>query len=87
LVRDHITCYQRNSPIPLFQTIVILAKGTERLAHELILANTELYIFRAANKVFSKYRRAKKNRIRQGGILTIEEAYDIIAQDEVNKQI
>jgi hypothetical protein len=53
----------------------------------LILANTELYIFQAANKALSKRRRTKKNRIRQGGVFIIKEAHDIIAQDEVNKQI
>jgi hypothetical protein len=64
-----------------------LAKGTERLAHELTLATAEIRTLRVANKALSKRRRAKKNRIRQGGALTIEDAHDIIAQDEVNKQI
>jgi hypothetical protein len=64
LVRDRITCYQGNSLIPFFQTIAVLAKNTKRLAYELTLANTELYILRVANKVFSKYRRTKKNHIR-----------------------
>jgi hypothetical protein len=39
----------------------------------------EICILRKTNEVFSKYRRAKKNRIRQGGILIIENAYDILA--------
>ena len=64
-----------------------MAKGTERLAYKLTLVNTELRTLRAANKALSKRRRAKKNRIRQGGALTIEDTHDIIAQDEVNKQI
>jgi hypothetical protein len=87
LVRDRITCYQGSSPIPFFQTIVVLAKSIKRLVYKLTLANTELYIFRVTNKVFSKYRRTKKNHICQGDILIIEEAYDIIAQDKINKQI
>jgi hypothetical protein len=87
LVKDYIICYQGSSPILLFQTIVILAKSIECLAHELTLINTKLYIFQVANKVFSKYRKTKKNRIYQGDIFIIEEAYDIITQDEVNKQI
>ena len=49
--------------------------------------STELYTLRAANEALSKRRRAKKNRIRQGGILTIEDAYDILAQEEVDEQI
>jgi hypothetical protein len=87
LVRDRITCYQGNSLISFFQIIIILAKNTKRLAYELTLANTKLYILRVVNKTFSKYRRTKKNHIRQGDILIIKEAYDIIAQDEINKQI
>jgi hypothetical protein len=70
-----------------FQIIVVLAKNTKRLVYELTLTNTELYIFQVTNKIFSKYRRTKKNHIRQGSIFTIEETHDIIAQDEINKQI
>ena len=40
-----------------------------------------------ANKALSKRRRAKKTRIRQGGVLTIKDAHDIIGQIEVDKQI
>jgi hypothetical protein len=87
LVRDRITCYQGSSLILFFQTIAILAKDTKHLVYELTLANTELYIFQIANKVFSKCYRTKKNYIRQGGVFIIKEAYNIITQDKVNKQI
>jgi hypothetical protein len=87
LVRDRIARHQGSSPTPLFQTVASLAKGTERLAHELTLVNAELRTLRAANEALSKRRRAKKNRIRQGGALTVEDAHDIMAQDEVNEQI
>jgi hypothetical protein len=42
---------------------------------------------RKANEALSKRRRAKKNRIRQGGALTVEDANDILAQKEVDEQI
>jgi hypothetical protein len=45
----------------------------------------EIYILRKTNKVFSKYRRAKKNRICQKDALIIEDAYNILAQEEVDK--
>ena len=51
------------------------------------LMHAELCTLRAANEALSKRRRAKKNRICQGGALTIEDAHNIMAQDEVNKQI
>jgi hypothetical protein len=64
-----------------------LAKGIEILAHENTLLAAEVYTLRKANKALSKRCRARKNRIRQGGALTIEDAHDILAQEEVNKQI
>jgi hypothetical protein len=39
----------------------------------------EIYILRKINKILSKYRKAKKNHIRQGGVFTIENTYDILA--------
>jgi hypothetical protein len=65
----------------------LLVKGIERLAHKLTLVNTELHILQAANEALSKRRRAKKNCICQEGVLTVEEAHNIIAQNEVDKQI
>jgi hypothetical protein len=64
-----------------------LAKGTELLAYELTLANAEIRTLRQANKALSKRRRAKKTRVRQGGALTVEDAHDVLAQREVDKQI
>jgi hypothetical protein len=87
LIRDRIARHQGSSLIPLFQTVAALAKGTERLAHELTLVNAELRTLRAANEALFKRRRAKKNRIRQGGALTVENAHDIMAQEEVDEQI
>ncbi len=43
------------------------------------LISAEVRTLRVANEALSKRRRAKKNRIRQGGTLTIEDAHDILA--------
>jgi hypothetical protein len=64
-----------------------LAKGTEILAHKNTLLAAEVRTLRKANEALSKRRRARKNRIRQGGTLTVEDAHDILAQEEVNEQI
>jgi hypothetical protein len=48
---------------------------------------TKIRTFRNTNIIFSKRRRTKKNRIRQGGAFIIEDAHDIIAQDEINKRV
>ncbi len=87
LVKNRIARHQGSSPTPIFQTVAALAKGTEILAHENTLLIAENRTLRAANEALSKRRRAKKNRIRQGGALTIEDAQDIIAQKDVDEQV
>jgi hypothetical protein len=57
------------------------------LAYELTLLSAEVCTLRQANEALSKCRRAKKNHIRQRGILTIEDAYNIISQTKVDEQI
>jgi hypothetical protein len=87
LVKDRIARHQGSSPTPLFATIKSALKGIEILAHQHTLVLAEKRILRKANEALSKRRRAKKTRIRQGGALTVEDAYDIIAQKEVDEQI
>jgi len=57
------------------------------MAHEMTLLSAEVRTLRAANEALSKRRRAKKNRIRQGGALTVEDAHDELSQREVDEQI
>jgi hypothetical protein len=87
LVKNRIACHQGSSPTPIFKTVAALAKGTELLAHENTLLAAEVRMLRTANEALSKRRRAKKTRIHQGGVLTIEDAHDILAQGEVDEQI
>jgi cell division protein FtsB len=79
LVRNSIACHQESSLTSLFSTVATLAKGTEILAHENTLLAAEVRTLRKANEALSKRRRARKNRIRQGGTLTIEDSHDILA--------
>jgi hypothetical protein len=57
------------------------------MAHEMTLLSAEVRTLRAANEALSKRRRAKKARVHQGGALTVEDAQDIIAQKDVDKQV
>lgn len=86
-VWNQISCHQRSSPTLLFETVKALAKGIERMAHEMILLSAEVRTLRAANEAFSKRCRAKKARVRQGGTLIVEDVQDIIAQKDVDKQV
>ena len=87
LVKSRIDRHQSSSPTPIFETVLTLTKGTERLAHENTLLNAEIRTLRKANEALSKRRRAKKTQLRQGGVLTGKEAADILSQREVDIQI
>jgi hypothetical protein len=64
LVRNWISRHQGSSPTQLFETVRALAKGTERMAHEMTLLSAEVRTLRAANEALSKRRRAKKTCVR-----------------------
>jgi hypothetical protein len=87
LVKGCIALYQESSPIPIFAIVAMLAKGIEILVYKVTFLTAENYTFRKANKILSKRRRTKNNRIQQGGVLIIEDANNILAQNEVDKQI
>ena len=87
LVKNRIARHQGSSPTPIFETVALLAKGTELLAHEATLLSAEIRSLCIANKALSKRRRAKKTRIRQGGVLTVKDVHDILSQTKVNEQI
>ncbi|EDN97555.1 hypothetical protein SS1G_12406 [Sclerotinia sclerotiorum 1980 UF-70] len=87
LVKSRISRHQSSSPTPIFETVLALAKGTERLAHENTLLSAENRTLRKANEALSKRRCAKKIQLRQGGVLTGQEALDILSQQEVDIQI
>jgi hypothetical protein len=65
----------------------VLAKGTERLAYENTLLATEVRTLRVANEALSKHRRARKTRVCQGEVLTIEDTEDILAQKDIDEQV
>ncbi len=50
------------------------------------MLSAEVRTLRKANKALSKRWRAKKTRVRQGGVLTIEDAQDVLAQKEAEEQ-
>ncbi|KAJ8070704.1 hypothetical protein OCU04_001075 [Sclerotinia nivalis] len=87
LVKSRMARHQSSSPTPIFETVLALAKGTERLAHENTLLSAENRMLRKANVALSKRRRAKKIQLRNEGVLTGQEAEDILSQQEVDIQI
>jgi hypothetical protein len=51
------------------------------------ILSAEVRILRVANEALSKRYRAKKTRVCQGGVLTIEDTQDIIAQKDIDEQV
>lgn len=86
-IRNRITHHQKNLLTPFFETIITLTKNIERIAHKMTLLSVKVHTFRAANKALSKRYRTKKARIRQGGVLIVENRQDIIAQKDVDEQV
>lgn len=65
-----------------------LAKGTELIAHEVILLRDRVRVLEKANKSLAKRRRAKRTRLKAGWALIIEDAHDLIAQkDSIRQQL
>jgi len=65
----------------------MFAKGTSKVMYQLALLRAENQNLRAANEVLSKRRRAKKQRLRQGGSLSVQDGQDIQGQRDVEVQI
>ena len=86
LVKTRINNYQGSSPTPIFTAVKQMAKGLEAIAHSVTLLTAENHNLRKANEALSKRSRAKKTRVRQGGALTVEDAQDLLAQKEAEKQ-
>ena len=56
------------------------------MAYEITLLSAEVRTLRVANKALSKRRRAKKARVREGGVLTVEDTQDLLSQKDVEEQ-
>jgi hypothetical protein len=86
-IRHRIAGHQNSSPTPIFTAVDKLARGTEELAHSVILLSAEVRTLQEANHILSKRRREKNTRLREGGPLTAEEAYEILDEREIQAQL
>jgi hypothetical protein len=87
LVRDGIARHQSSSPTPLFRSIEALAKGTERLAHEMAILRADNQRLHKANHDLSKRRKAPKIYLKRNEAITTEETNKLLAQKEVVDKI
>lgn len=87
LIKTRIVQHQNSSPTEILRAVDVLAKGTSKIMHKMALMQAEMRDLRAANEALSKRRRAKKQRLRQGGSLTVQDGQDLQSQRDVEVQI
>ena len=86
-IRNRIARHQHSSPTPIFTAVDQLARGTEALAHNVVLLSAQVQALQQANTLLSKRRRAKRTRLKDGGPLTVDEAYGVLDQRDVGEQL
>jgi len=87
LIKNRIARHQNSSPTEILRAVDIFAKGTSKVMHQLALLRAENQRLRTANEALSKRRRARKQRLRQGGSLTVQDAQDLQGQRDIEVQI
>jgi len=86
-IKSRISNHQGSSPTQILFAAKQLADGATALAHQATLMSEEIRTLRKANEALGKRRRAKKNRLRFKGAVTIEDGQDELDQRDVDEQI
>jgi hypothetical protein len=55
--------------------------------HEVVLLRDQVRNLEEANSILSRRRRAKRTRLQRGGIITVQEALQVINQIDINTQV
>jgi hypothetical protein len=86
-LKRRIERHHSSSPASIIEALGSMAKGTKAMLHRMALLESEVKDLREANTILSRRRREKKKRLRNGGIMTVEEGQASIDQMDVNTQI
>ena len=79
--------HQSSSPESILGALKSLSKGTKAVMHEVTLLRGEVQDLRQANEILSRRRRAKRTRLQKGGVMTVQEASQVIDQMDINTQV
>ncbi|KAF4969921.1 hypothetical protein FSARC_2940 [Fusarium sarcochroum] len=79
--------HRSSSPESILEAVISLAKGATTVMHKVVLQAAENRDLRQANEILSRRRRAKRTRLQKGGIMTVEEAREVIDQMGVDTQV
>ena len=86
-IKNKIAKHQNSSLTHMYNIINAQAHSMSKIAHKLVLLQLELKNVQAANEVLRECQKAKKTCLQQGGSLSFQEAVDLVAKKEVDKQI
>jgi hypothetical protein len=86
-LKKRILRHQKSFPTSIVSAIDYFAKGTKIIMHKLALQKTELKDFREANRELTNRRKHKKKQLRNGGLLSFQNAKNLQTAQEMNKQI
>jgi hypothetical protein len=79
--------HHSSSPESVIEAMKSLEKSTKECMHKITLLTARLDDVQEANKILSRCRRAKRTRIRKGGVMTVDEARQAIDQMDVDAQV
>ena len=64
-----------------------MVKSTKSVMHKMVLMQDRIRTLEEANRTISKRRKAKKTRIQQGGVLSVQNADALLSAREVDAQL
>jgi hypothetical protein len=86
-LKERILRHQGSFPTSIVSAIDHFAKGTKMIMHKLALQEAELKDLREANRELTNRRKHKKKQLRNGGLLSFQDARDLQTAQEVDEQI
>ena len=85
-IKGRISTHQGSSTTPIIEAVHQLSKGSQAMAHKIIIMEDRIRTLEKANIALAKRRRAKRTRVQLGGALSIEESQSIIDEKEKGKR-
>jgi hypothetical protein len=82
-----VILHKSSSPESIIKAIRSNTKATLAVMHEVVLLRDQVRNLEEANSILSRRRRAKRTRLQRGGIITVQEALQVINQIDINTQV
>jgi hypothetical protein len=79
--------HKSSSLEPIIKAVKCFEKGTSIVIHKLALVEARLKHLEQQNEIVGRRRRAKRTRLQKGGVITVEEASQVIDQMDVDTQV